>query len=121
MAHVFEFTTLDLPRGQGQSWMLAWKPPARQSIRQYSLSVRLAPSGERHPDRRRKSLSPLLLVEDAIPKVVVRRETRPDIPDAVGKNLEGYSWIIVPTWSGNTKGTRACTRSVGATKVLRSR
>ncbi len=63
MAYVFEFTTLDLPRCQGQSWMLAWKPPARRSIRQYSRSVRLAPSGEEHPDRRCKSLSPFLLGE----------------------------------------------------------
>ncbi len=37
--------------------------------------------------------------KDAIAKVVVRRVTRPDIPDAVGKNVEGDSWIIVPTWS----------------------
>jgi hypothetical protein len=29
--------------------------------------------------------------------VCVRRGTRPDIPDAVGKNLEGYSWVIVLT------------------------
>ena len=34
---------------------------------------------------------------DAIPNVVVRRVTRPDIPNAVGKNLEGDFWIIVPT------------------------
>jgi hypothetical protein len=27
----------------------------------------------------------------------VRRETRPDIPDAVGRNLEGDFWIIVLT------------------------
>jgi hypothetical protein len=27
----------------------------------------------------------------------VRRGTRPDIPDAVGKNLEGDSWIVVRT------------------------
>ncbi len=59
--------------------------------------------------------------EDAIPKVVVRRGTRPDIPDAVGKNLERYSWIVVLTWSGNTKGTRACTKSVGTLKMFRSR
>jgi len=51
---------------------------------------------------------------------VVRRVTQPDIPNAVGKNLEGDSWIIVPTWRGNTKGTRACTKSVGALKMLRS-
>jgi len=59
--------------------------------------------------------------EDAIAKVVVRRGTRPDIPDAVGKNLEGYSWIVVLTWSGNTKGTRACTKSVRTLKMFRSR
>jgi hypothetical protein len=29
--------------------------------------------------------------------VCVRRGTRPDIPDAVGKNLEGDSWVIVLT------------------------
>ncbi len=29
-------------------------------------------------------------------------------PDAVGKNLEGDSWIVVLTWRGNPKGTRAC-------------
>ena len=58
---------------------------------------------------------------DTIANVVVRRVTRPDIPDAVGKNLEGNSWIIVPTWSGNTKGTRACTKSISAAKVCRSR
>jgi len=34
---------------------------------------------------------------DAIPNVVVRRGTQPDIPNAVGKNVEGDSWIIVPT------------------------
>jgi len=34
---------------------------------------------------------------DTIPNVVVRRVTRPDIPNAVGKNLEGDFWIIVPT------------------------
>jgi len=60
-------------------------------------------------------------VDDAIPKVVVRRVTGPDIPDAVGKNLEGDSWIIVPTWSGNTKGTRACTKRIDALKVCKSR
>ena len=37
------------------------------------------------------------LVLDTIPYVVVRRGTRPDIPDAVGKNLEGDSWVIVLT------------------------
>jgi hypothetical protein len=58
---------------------------------------------------------------DTIPNVVVRRVTRPDIPDAVGKNLEGDSWIIVPTWRGNTKGTRACTKRIGAPKGCRSR
>jgi hypothetical protein len=58
---------------------------------------------------------------DAIPIVVVRRGTRPDIPDAVGKNLEGNSWIVVLTWSGNTKGTRACTKSVGTLKMCRRR
>ena len=61
------------------------------------------------------------VAEDAIAKVVVRRGTRPDIPDAVGKNLEGDSWIVVLTWSGNTKGTRACTKSVGALKMFKSR
>ena len=61
------------------------------------------------------------LFPDTIPKVVVRRGTRPDIPDAVGKNLEGYSWIVVLTWSGNTKGTRACTKSVRTLKMFRSR
>jgi hypothetical protein len=58
---------------------------------------------------------------DAIPIVVVRRGTRPDIPNAVGKNVERYSWIIVLTWSGNTKGTRACTKSVRTLKMFRSR
>ena len=58
---------------------------------------------------------------DAIPIVVVRRGTQPDIPDAVGKNLEGDSWIVVLTWRGNTKGTRACTKSVGTLKMLKSR
>jgi len=58
---------------------------------------------------------------DAIPNVVVRRVTRPDIPNAVGKNLEGDFWIIVPTWRGNTKGTRACTKRIGALKVCKSR
>ena len=57
----------------------------------------------------------------AISNVVVRRGTRPDIPDAVGKNLERYSWIVVLTWSGNTKGTRACTKRISALKVCRSR
>jgi hypothetical protein len=52
---------------------------------------------------------------------VVRRGTRPDIPDAVGKNLEGDSWIVVLTWRGNTKGTRACPKSVGTLKMLKSR
>ena len=42
---------------------------------------------------------------DAIPNVVVRRGTRPGIPDAVGKNWEGDSWIVVLTRSVNTKGT----------------
>ena len=60
-------------------------------------------------------------MKDAILNIVVRRGTRPDIPDAVGKNLEGDSWIIVPIWSGNTKGKRACTKSIGALKVCRSR
>ncbi len=59
--------------------------------------------------------------KDAIPNVVVRRVTRPDIPDAVGKNWEGDSWIIVPTWRGNTKGTRACTKRISAPKVCKSR
>jgi hypothetical protein len=35
--------------------------------------------------------------QDAMPISVVRRETRPDIPDAVGKNLEGDFWVIVFT------------------------
>jgi len=56
-----------------------------------------------------------------MPIVVVRRGTRPDIPDAVGKNLEEYSWIVVLTWSRKTKGTRACTKSVGALKVCKSK
>jgi hypothetical protein len=34
---------------------------------------------------------------EAIPIVVVRRGTRPDIPDAIGKNLEGDFWVIVFT------------------------
>ena len=58
---------------------------------------------------------------DARLNVVVRRVTQPDIPDSVGKNLEGDSWIIVPTWRGNTKGTRACTKRIDALKVCRSR
>ena len=38
-----------------------------------------------------------LPLKDAIPNGVVRRVTRPDIPNAVGKNWEGDFWIIVPT------------------------
>jgi hypothetical protein len=34
---------------------------------------------------------------ETIPIVVVRRVTRPAIPNAVGKNWEGDFWIIVPT------------------------
>ena len=32
-----------------------------------------------------------------MPGFVVRRGTRPDIPDAIGMNLEGDSWVIVFT------------------------
>lgn len=51
----------------------------------------------------------------------VRRETRPDIPDTIGKNLEGDSWIIVPTWSRKVKGKVAYTKSVDAPKMFKSR
>src|SRR5437762_11972268 len=49
----------------------------------------------------------------------VRRVTRSEIPDAVGKNEEGNSWIIALTWSRKTKGTTACAKSVGALKMFR--
>src|SRR5215469_6610133 len=62
MPHVLEFAPLNFARGERQSGIPAWKPPAPRSIRRYSRTVRPQLPGEEPLDTTCRSLSPFPLV-----------------------------------------------------------